>query len=203
MSPDIRIGSGKFKGRKIFSFGRGYRPTSGIVKKSLFDTIGPDLENSSFLDLFAGSGAIGLEALSRGARTVCFVENEINRVETIRRNLQRLEIGNGMFEILALDYSKALGILRERKMKFEYIFIDPPYKNTEPVRILGDLAASTVLADDGEIIYETELKNARNVAQAAARDFWPLKEKVHGGTALIFLRRRENSNSGNIVQPEK
>jgi 16S rRNA (guanine966-N2)-methyltransferase len=196
MSPEMRIGGGLLRGRKIFSFGKAFRPTSGIIKKSLFDTIGPDIENARFLDLFAGSGAVGLEALSRGADRVCFVEIDVSTTEVIRKNIDRLEIGRDAYEILMLDYSRALGVLRDRREKFDYVYVDPPYGGAEPPRILGDIAASTVLAEDGEIVYESARRDARRIAQSVPHEFWPLKEKVHGGTALVFLRWRVRKNSG-------
>ncbi len=196
MSPEMRIIGGAYKGRKITSLGEGYRPTTAIIKRSLFDTLGPDIEGSRFLDLFAGCGAIGLEALSRGAGFVCFVEREITRVASISRNLDKLGIEDNRFELLGFDYSNALSKLRDRNEIFDYIYTDPPYEGTEPKRILGDISTSKVLAEDGIIVYETARRDTRRIAEAVPRSLWPLKERTHGGTALVFLRWREQTDSG-------
>jgi len=188
----MRIGGGTWKGRKISSFGGGYRPTSGIVKKSLFDTLGEGIEGSRFLDVFAGAGAVGLEALSRHADFVCFIENDNSRVNVLKRNLEKLGVEQGLWEILALDYSRALGLLRDRGETFDYLFVDPPYDGPPPQRILGDIVASRTLAEDGVVVFEAARKVGRSLLENAPVELYPLRERLLGGTALIFFRWRRS-----------
>lgn len=191
MSPEIRIGGGTWKGRKIYTFSGGYRPTTALVKKSLFDTIGVEIEGSRFLDLFAGAGAVGIEALSRGASFVTFIENDLARIKILERNMERLEIERKSVEILPMDYSYALTKLRGREVSFDFIYTDPPYDVTVPQRILGNIVASRVLAEDGLLIYETVRNDVRDILEKAPQEIYPVRERDHGGTALLIFRWRD------------
>jgi len=195
LSPDMRIIAGMWKGRKISSFSSGYRPTAAVVKKSLFDTIGADIEDAGFLDLFAGAGAVGLEALSRGARFVCFVENNDSRVGVLRRNLDTLGARRDSFGVFGVDYLGALQMLRDREAVFDFIYVDPPYKGPAPRRILAEIVASRVLAEGGLLILEADRRNGREVLDSAPEELYPLRERLHGGTALIFFRWRRNEST--------
>ena len=191
MSPELKIIGGKWRNRKISSMRGGYRPTTGIVKKSLFDILGADIVDSSFLDLFAGSGAVGLEAMSRGAGLVSFVEKSLSAVNILKENLERLGAEKGTYEIIWQDYIKALGELRNKKSTFDYIFVDPPYYDTLPHRILGDVAFARILATDGLLIYEAARNNARDVLEKTPPELYPLREVDHGGTAVLLFRWRD------------
>ena len=188
----MRIIAGACKGHKISTFGGGYRPTSGIIKKSLFDIIAAVVEGSRFLDIFAGSGAVGLEALSRGAEFTCFIENHKSRVNVLRENIERLGFDESSYEILPMDYAYALQSLLERRETFDIIFIDPPYSTIMPGRILGEIVASRVLASDGIIVLEGARKDSRKTLDAMPEELYPVREQDHGGTALIFFRWRES-----------
>jgi 16S rRNA (guanine966-N2)-methyltransferase len=200
MSPEIRIGSGQFKGRMINSVSSGYRPTSGIVKKSLFDTLADQIVDSRWLDLFAGSGAVGIEALSRGAKYVCFVENSIQRVVTLRKNIEKFEFEKGAVEVFAIEYDHALEILMKRCICFDFIYIDPPYGGLEPARILGDVATSKVLAEDGVIIYESSSHDVKKLTEAIPDRLYPYKNGTLGSTSLVYLRWRRD-HSGDNIEP--
>lgn len=102
----------------------GIRPTQNKVRKALFDILG-DIEGLSFLELFAGSGAVGLEALSRGAREAVFVEKEKKCIDILRGNL--LLLGYQHYNLISSDSVKAIKQLRERDKEFDIIFLDPPY----------------------------------------------------------------------------
>lgn len=191
MSPEIRIGAGTWKGRKIYTFSKGYRPTTALVKKSLFDSIGIEIEGSRFLDLFAGAGAVGIEALSRGASFVTFIENDLSRIKTLERNMGKLEVDRKSVEILPMDYSYALTRLRERDQKFDFIYVDPPYDSSVPQRILGNIVTSRVLAEEGLLIYETARNDVRDILEKAPQEIYPVRERDHGGTALLIFRWRD------------
>ena len=116
----MRIISGKFKGKKLKGYDlKGTRPTMDRVKESLFATIQNKVPNSLCLDLFAGSGNLGIEALSLGALEVIFVDKEYMAVKTINDNLSSLNIDN--YQVLKLDYLKALEYLKDKK--FDIIFL--------------------------------------------------------------------------------
>lgn len=119
----MRIMTGKYKGRNIV-MPKGIRPTQNKVRKAIFDILG-DIEGLSFLELFAGTGAVGIEALSAGAKRVVFVEQDRGCVEKIRQNLSVLQVGD--FRVLGLDVFGAIEQLAKSREKFEIIFLDPPY----------------------------------------------------------------------------
>ena len=188
MNHGMKIAGGFYKGRRIETRSPGLRPTSALVKKSLFDTLGEDIVAARFLDLFAGSGAVGLEALSRGADYVCFVEKDPSRVNLIRRNIASLGVPSHAVEIFATDYGLALQTLRERGTKFHVIYADPPYGEIIPRRILADIVSAGVLADDGVIIYEARRPEAKMIIHSAPEMLYPLRERGLGSTSLVFFR---------------
>jgi 16S rRNA (guanine966-N2)-methyltransferase len=159
----MRIIAGKFKGRKIqFVSDEKTRPTADMVREGLFSKIQFDVPDSRFLDLFAGSGSVGLEALSRGAREVIFVENDKKNCEIIRKNLidlygkdfeKQLKTQNQNVSIINADCFDALENLSDT---FEFVYIDPPYKSNLYSSILQELKSSSVLTDDSLIICEHE-----------------------------------------------
>jgi len=123
----MRITGGKARGRKIPPSGDNrLRPTPELVRKALFDIL-PEMTGLSFLDLFAGTGAVGIEALSRGAVKAVFVERNRRSAEAIRRSLE--EFGwSGRGKVLALPVSRAVAALREKGETFDVVFADPPYE---------------------------------------------------------------------------
>lgn len=146
----MRIVGGKFKGRKLAEFkGKDVRPTSDQTRESLFNILQFKIRGKSFLDLFCGTGAVGIEAFSRGAARV--VLNDVSRdsVKLAKTNLEKL----GITEI-EVKTSDALSLIDTTSEKFDYVFIDAPYADK-----VGELAvgkARRVLNDGGTIIYENE-----------------------------------------------
>lgn len=125
----IKIGSGKFRGRNLQTpRGMKTRPSSGRLKKSLFDILAPDLPGARVLDLFAGAGAVGIEALSRGAGYAVFVERSRLAAQVVRRNLDELVLGE-VSEVIQHDVGRALEVLAKRKERFDVAFLDPPYRD--------------------------------------------------------------------------
>ncbi|MBI4652306.1 16S rRNA (guanine(966)-N(2))-methyltransferase RsmD [Candidatus Desantisbacteria bacterium] len=109
------------------------RPTSDKVREALFNILTPYIENAEVLDLFAGSGAVGIEALSRGAKACTFIEQDINNYRLIRDNLSLLDFTNGEVYLKSADI--ALKILYKKQNKFDIIFLDPPYFQDVPPKI--------------------------------------------------------------------
>jgi 16S rRNA (guanine966-N2)-methyltransferase len=202
MSPEIRIGGGCYRGQRISSSSGDYRPTTGIVKKSLFDILAESVEGSRFLDLFAGCGAVGLEALSRGAEYVCFVDNSISRCAILRKNLERLRAPQQTVDIISKDYVTALQLLSERSARFDFVYCDPPYEDTVPARVLGDIVAAQVLADDGLLVYESARRDVRRVVDSTPDMLYPVRERMFGSTALVFFRWR-NRHSGHETNQQE
>jgi 16S rRNA (guanine966-N2)-methyltransferase len=126
----MRIIAGTFRSRQLKSLkGLRLRPTSDMLRETLFNVLGPHVENSRFLDLFAGTGAIGIEAVSRGAAFVAFVESHSKTVQLIRENLAALEITEGVRVIPAHAISAITELEKESIAAFDFIFLDPPYAN--------------------------------------------------------------------------
>ena len=124
----MRIVAGKFKGRTLKSpKSTTTRPTQGMLREAIFNICQNEIGGAHFLDLFAGSGAMGLEALSRGAAHVTFVEQNRGALQCIKENIQALQIKENEYRTLAMHYLKALEILHREKCQFRLIYIDPPY----------------------------------------------------------------------------
>jgi len=122
----LRVSSGKVKGKKLFVLkGKKVRPTTARVKQSIFDTI-YDFRDIVVLDIFAGSGALGIESLSRGADHVTFIEQDIKVIELLKKNLDSCNFLS-QSSIMALHYSKAIKNLIRNNCYFDLIFIDPPF----------------------------------------------------------------------------
>ncbi len=159
----MRIVAGQYRSRRLGSLrGLALRPTSDRLRETLFNILGPAVEGAVFVDVYAGTGAVGIEALSRGARQVVFIENHPAAVKLLRSNLDSLGLGTGTVrpiteptEILAMDAVRGLERLAARNRRAEYVFIDPPYaERQEYQRVLGFLDRATMLAPNGRVIIE-------------------------------------------------
>lgn len=150
----MRIGSGELRGRKLHApKGSATRPTGARLKKSLFDVLAPGIEGARVLDLFAGAGALGLEALSRGAARAVFVERGKKAAEAIRRNFADLGVEERT-DLMAMEVRAALSKLEGEGACFDVVFADPPYASEELDRLLSELGARALLADDGLVVVE-------------------------------------------------
>jgi 16S rRNA (guanine(966)-N(2))-methyltransferase RsmD len=130
------------------------RPTSDRLRETLFNVVAPRVPDSVWLDLFAGSGAIGIEALSRGARSATFVESSSTAAKTIRKNLQSLEIEEG-FEVIEREAATALRMLDAQAVTYDFCFLDPPYRKMgDYEQILGFLSQSRLLKPESLVIAE-------------------------------------------------
>ena len=151
----MRVIAGKYKSRALRSLkGTKLRPTSDRLRETLFNILGPMIEGATFVDLYAGTGAVGIEALSRGARHAVFVEQHAPAVALIRRNLQSLGIG-GEAEVLATDVQRAIERLEDRRCHAQIIFLDPPYAaDREYEGALEALGESSIVAPEARIVVE-------------------------------------------------
>ncbi len=151
----MRIVAGKYGSRHLKSPGSlRLRPTSDRLRETLFDILGPAVAGSLFVDAYAGTGAVGIEALSRGARRVIFIEIARGAVLLIRRNLEALGAADGA-EIVHDDARRALARLEARGECADLLFLDPPYEDEEEYRrALELLSHSAPLARTGAIVFE-------------------------------------------------
>src|SRR6266849_2599237 len=152
----MRVIAGIYRSRILKSLA--LRPPSDRLRETLFNVLAPNIAGSRFVDLFAGTGAIGIEALSRGAAEVVFIENHAPAVTLIRRNLESLGINSGV-TVLAADALRGLALLAARRYSgapaFDHIFLDPPYAAAEDYsRVLEFLGSADLLAPGGIVIAE-------------------------------------------------
>jgi 16S rRNA (guanine(966)-N(2))-methyltransferase RsmD len=155
----MRIIAGTYRSRILKSLkGIALRPTSDYMRETLFNVLGPAVEGSRFLDIFAGTGAIGIEALSRGAVEAVFIENHAPAVTLIRKNLESLGIHSGA-TVLPLDAAKALDKLQAQHKPqdagLDFVYVDPPYADAEQYdRVLHILGSALFLSPQAKIIAE-------------------------------------------------
>jgi 16S rRNA (guanine966-N2)-methyltransferase len=189
----MRVIAGTYRSRILKSLkGLALRPTSDRLRETLFNVLGSGIQDSRFLDMFAGTGAVGIEALSRGADYVSFIENQAPSAALIRKNLTALKVHSGVAVICA-DAIRGLETL-EAKVKtgdpaYDYIFIDPPYAATADYsRVLQKIGVSNLLAQSGIVIVE------HRKTFDLAESFGTLKRVRilrQGDVALSFYRREQ------------
>ncbi len=184
----MRVIAGQFRSRPLRSLrGMDVRPTADRMRESLFDVLAAagDLGGSVWLDLFAGTGAIGIEALSRGAHSVYFVENSRRAADLIRDNLRSLGISQG-FEVLEQEVPRALRRLDAEAVACDYCFLDPPYRLAEAYEeTLGFLSQSRLLRPASLVMAEHLKKFDPGERTGALRRYRTL---VHGDAAVSFYR---------------
>jgi len=187
----MRIISGVAKGVSLFSpQGAKTRPTSDFVKENLFNIIRDDVRGTKCLDLFAGTGAIGIEALSRGAEAVIFVDVSQKCVDLVRRNLEKARLK----EAATIIKGDALLLIKKLEgQKFDIIFMDPPYfADFVPftTKVLNEICDRDILEDSGYIILEMD----RTVEPPKVSGLEVFDEREYSGTRLVFMEKaREES----------
>ncbi|WP_240375702.1 16S rRNA (guanine(966)-N(2))-methyltransferase RsmD [Bacillus piscicola] len=150
----MRVISGRFKGRPLKAVpGMKTRPTSDKVKEALFNKIGPYFDGGTALDLYAGTGSLGIEAVSRGFSTCVFVDRAQQAVRVIKNNLSSLDL-LGMCEVYRNEAERALHVLAKRKRMFDVIFLDPPYADENVTDVIELIVEMGLLAESGQIICE-------------------------------------------------
>ncbi len=179
----MRVVSGKAKGRQLKApAGQTTRPTGDRVRESLFAILGNEVIDSCVLDLFAGTGALGIEALSRGAKKAVFVDADPRCRRVIQANLQHAGLKG---EVFTNDAFRALRALRRRDLLFDIVFLDPPYGNGLAVRALETLTTADILRPSGLIVVESGL---REEIPACVLKFSQERVEKYGDTLLTFFR---------------
>ena len=171
----MRIISGKYKGKKLNGFNiEGTRPTMDRVKESLFGMIQTYIPDSIVLDLFAGSGALGLEAVSNGAKECYLIDNNIEAIKTIKENSQNFE---EQLNIIHIDYKK---FLKTTDKKFDIIFLDPPYKEKQLDTSLRIIEERGLLNEKGIVICEYEIGEPHTTLELIKeKSYGPKKIKIY------------------------
>lgn len=190
----MRIIAGEWRGRKLAApKGEGTRPTTDRVRESLMSALSSargGFEGAVVLDAFAGSGALGLEALSRGAQAAAFVEADARAFRTLEGNVQTLGLGRPRASLLRGDVLARPP--RRAAQPFDLVLLDPPYA-TDPTLVfamLDELAASGSLAAHALVSYEhAKADDVLPAARAASVSWEALSQKTYGETAIDFLRR--------------
>ena len=155
----MRVISGYLKGRTIKGHDiKGTRPTMSRVKESLFASIQDYTKDSIVLDLFAGSGSLGIEAISNGSKYCYFIDNNKIAINTIQTNINNLSISNKT-KLIHTDYNKALSTFKDNNIKFDLIFIDPPYNYKNINNIIDTITNYNILNKNGLLILEFKYDN--------------------------------------------
>ena len=184
----MRVVAGEYGGRRLKAVpGMKTRPTTDKVKEAMFNIIGPYLEGGQVLDLFAGSGGLSIEAVSRGADHATLVDRQYQAIKTIHENLSVTK-EEDKFTVLKGDAYKMLNKLAKQEQGFDYVFLDPPYKKQQILELMEQLKKLGLLNTDALIICETD--QVADLPEELA-DFELLKKADYGITELTFYRYKE------------
>lgn len=182
--PGVRVIGGSARGRRLRLVpGAGTRPIGDRVKESLFNILGADVVGARFLDLFAGTGSVGIEALSRGASAAVFVDTSLAAIRTIRSNLEATGLADRAM-VLARD---ALALLEhDAASAFDYIYVAPPQYHRLWIEALGRIDARPEwLSGDGWVVVQIDPREQEDVSLGRLSLF---DERTHGQTRLLFYR---------------
>lgn len=185
---NMRIISGKARGTKLYTLdGTATRPTLDRVKESLFNIIQNDIEDSTVLDLFSGSGAIGLEFLSRGAKRAVLCDSSKDAIKIIKQNVQKTHFEEKV-EVYNMEFTKL--VERLQNQKFDIIYIDPPYA-TDFIKIsLEKIIEYGLVNENTKIIVETD-DETRILNQIEKMDVEITDKRKYGRATIIFLKYRK------------
>ena len=180
----VKIISGKYKGRVLDGFDlKGTRPTMDRVKESLFGMIQEKIEDSIVLDLFSGSGNLGIEALSEGAKFAYLVDNNRKAIDIIRKNITK--IGIQEVEIICKDYKNALQYLNDHHDKFDIIFLDPPYQTNDIEKSLELIYDYDLLQQEGIVVCESD--SLEKIVYRSV--YFECKNRKYGDKFVVILQK--------------
>ena len=180
----MRIISGQFRGRKLKTLeGMNTRPTADRVKESLFNILNSKVYDSKILDLFAGSGALGLEALSRGAVSCLFVDSSKEAINIVKENIKLCKIEEKA-KVVNKDY---LEVLKSTNEKFDIIFVDPPYSKGIEIIVLENV--KNILSDEGIVIIETD---QTDITPEEINGLAKYDSRKYGRTIISFYAMNKN-----------
>ncbi|WP_053001058.1 16S rRNA (guanine(966)-N(2))-methyltransferase RsmD [Kosmotoga pacifica] len=186
----LTITGGIYKGRKVETTPREVtRYTPQMARKAYFDIL--DVEEKSFLDLFSGSGVMGIEALSRGALKVTFVDSSIIACRTIKKNLRTLRASENNVEIFCRDFRRIIPRLEAEGRKYDLVFADPPFERAYFEQLLTNFTTHCVINTEGTVTIEAP-GNAREIIEKKTRESKLRLDDIrkYGGIYLYFLKVR-------------
>ena len=182
----MRVIAGSARSLKLTApKGLAVRPTTDRIKETLFNIISADIYGCSFLDLFCGSGAIGIEALSRGAKEAVFVDESPVSIECTKSNLAFTRLA-GNADVIRSDSVSAVRRLSNEKRRFDIIFMDPPYDKELEKQVLEQEAFCDILNEDGIVSVEADTNTAFDYTDECGLTVY--REKVYGSNKHVFLR---------------
>jgi len=182
----LRIIAGKAKGLKLKTpKGNNTRPTSDRVKESVFNILSPFIENSVVLDLFSGTGNLSIESISRNASKAYLVEKDRQAVKIIKENIEKSKF-NDVIVVLNEDVFQALRRLGKDKIKFNIIFMDPPYLKGLIIPCIEEIIKNDILEDNGLIVIEHDSKD---IIKDISKSLSFYKEKKYGNTLITILKK--------------
>jgi 16S rRNA (guanine966-N2)-methyltransferase len=182
----MRVSGGTGRGRRLqMPRGEGVRPTSDKVRQALFNILQDRIEGASFLDLYAGTGAIGIDALSRGANRVVFVDSARSSLDAIRQNVEQSGLGSSALIV----FSDAMKFLKKNAEAFDIVFLDPPYAE-EQLPILESVSAANAVTPNGIVIAE-HFKKQESPEHAGKLVLQ--REARYGDTVLAFYKTEVRS----------
>jgi 16S rRNA (guanine966-N2)-methyltransferase len=181
----VRIVAGARRGRRLrVPPGPAVRPTTEMVREAVFDSLGP-ITGLTVLDLFAGTGAMGLEALSRGAERCVFVECDRKVVEILRQNIHDLDY-EAQSRVVVADYQAALRDLSRSRERFDLLFIDPPYRMLTEAEVTIEPFVASVLQEGGVVVLESERGSHPTLGAV------PVFDRVYGDTRVTMVTTRRS-----------
>jgi len=194
----MRIIAGSLKGRKLTRLkDDSIRPTPDRVRESIFNIIGASIIETSFLDLFAGTGAVGIEAMSRGAREVTAVDQSSSSIRTLVRNLRLCGIkadhpsgATPRFRVVRREALSALRIMKGQKRRFDLVFMDPPYQDGPYLPVLSFILECSILKKQGWIIAEHSSRRTLSYPEAGLEPFRSVRV---GDTSFSLFERNYES----------
>lgn len=186
----MRVIAGERKGHALKAVpGNNTRPTTDKVKESLFSIIGPFFDGDMVLDLFAGSGGLGIEALSRGAERAVFIDQAALAIKTIRQNLEGCHFTERA-EVYRNDAERALKLLHKNEWKFDLVFLDPPYKKQQLEKLLVTLEKLELVNENEELFASMTKKQSCQIQSVNSRKSNQFLMELLFYLYLNFRRRR-------------
>lgn len=184
----MRVISGKSRGKKLVSLeGDNTRPTLDRVKEAMFNKIQFNIKDATVLDLFAGTGALGIETLSRGAKQVYFCDKAPEAIKVIKQNIANTH-NLDKSVIFNNDCSDTLEKLKDENKKFNIVFLDPPYKTNLAIESLQKIIMSNLLTEDGIVIIETDdINKEKEILKIENIEIFD--KRKYGSVWLIFIRK--------------
>jgi pantetheine-phosphate adenylyltransferase len=200
----MRVISGQWRGRRLLGPPRGAetRPTSDKVREAVFNVLNQHIANARVLDLFAGTGALGMEALSRGARHVTFVESDRGLCETIQTNLENFEVSQEYFTLLKRDVRRSV---KHVTGPFDLVFIDPPYGHLLEREALASLCESGLLSPKAVVVVEHASREVVTLPATVMAIFEEPDTRHYGDTSvtLFTVRASEENHSVHETTPSQ